>query len=129
MAARHEVHHHHHHHDDEDDDHHHNHEHEHGHDEFESFVVTRGEITDPKAFAEQVADVIRTHGILRLKGFAAVTDKPMRLTLQAVGPRIDTYFDQPFGTAPRETRLVVIGQTGLDRAAIENALAADTGAT
>lgn len=124
MAARHEVHHHHHHHDDEDDDHHHDHEHEHGHDEFESFVVTRGEITDPKAYAVQVADVIRTHGILRLKGFAAVSDKPMRLTLQAVGPRIDTYFDQPFGTAPRETRLVVIGQTGLDRAAIEKALAA-----
>lgn len=48
----------------------------------------------------------------------------MRLTLQAVGPRVDTYFDQSFGAAPRETRLVVIGQTGLDRAAIETALSA-----
>jgi cobalamin biosynthesis protein CobW len=124
MEARHEVHHHHHHDDDEDDDHHHDHEHEHGHDEFESFVVTRGEIADPKAFAEQVADTIRAHGILRLKGFAAVESKPMRLTLQAVGPRIDTYYDQPFGAAPRETRLVVIGQTGLNRAAIEQALSA-----
>ncbi|GGE41735.1 cobalamin biosynthesis protein CobW [Primorskyibacter flagellatus] len=120
MEARHEVHHHHH--DDEDDDH--DHDHDHGHDDFESFVVTRGEIADPKAFAEHVAGTIRAHGILRLKGFAAVAGKPMRLTLQAVGPRIDTYYDQPFGTAPRETRLVVIGQTGLDRAAIEKALAA-----
>ncbi|MEL6171628.1 MAG: GTP-binding protein, partial [Pseudomonadota bacterium] len=64
------------------------------------------------------------HDILRLKGFAAVTGKPMRLTLQAVGPRVDTYFDKPFGDAARETRLVVIGQSGLDRAAIEAALAA-----
>ncbi|QPM91045.1 cobalamin biosynthesis protein CobW [Pseudooceanicola algae] len=121
MEARHEVHHHHHHDDDaEDDDHHHHHD----HDDFESFVVTRPEITDPKAFCLQVAEVIRAHDILRLKGFAAVTGKPMRLTIQAVGPRIDSYFDQPFGSTPRETRLVVIGQAGLDRAAIEKALSA-----
>ncbi|TDT73912.1 cobalamin biosynthesis protein CobW [Litoreibacter halocynthiae] len=121
LEARHEVHHHHHH---DDDDDHHDHEHEHGHDEFESFVVTRSEITDPKAFSEQVATVIRGHDILRLKGFAAVEGKPMRLTLQAVGPRVDTYFDRPFGSAPRETRLVVIGQSGLDQAAITAALQA-----
>ncbi len=121
MEARHELHHHHHHddEDDHDDDHH-----EHGHDEFESFVVTRAEVTDPKAFAARVADVIRAHDILRLKGFVAVTGKPMRLTLQAVGPRVDTHFDRPFGMEARETRLVVIGETGLDRAAIEAALAA-----
>jgi cobalamin biosynthesis protein CobW len=124
LDSRHELHHHHHHDEDHEGEHHHDHEHEHGHDEFESFIVTRGEITDPKAFAEHVADVIRKHDILRLKGFAAVTDKPMRLTLQAVGPRVDTYFDQPFGASPRETRLVVIGQTGLDRAAITSALTA-----
>ncbi len=124
-SARHEIHHHHHHDDDDDgDDHHHDHEHEHGHDEFDTFVVTLGEIADPAAFAQKVADTIRTHDILRLKGFAAVTDKPMRLTLQAVGPRVDTYFDRPFGTAARETRLVVIGQAGLDRDAIEQALGA-----
>lgn len=121
LEARHEVHHHHHDHDD-DDDHHHDDEHHHGHDDFESFVVTRGEIADAGAFAEQLAQVIRDHDILRLKGFAAVAGKPMRLTYQAVGPRVDSYFDQPFGTAPRETRLVVIGQAGLDQAAITAAL-------
>ncbi|MBI1418687.1 MAG: cobalamin biosynthesis protein CobW [Limimaricola sp.] len=121
MDARGEVHHHHHHDDDEDDDH--DDHHEHGHDEFESFVVTRGEVADPAAFAAHVSDVIREHDILRLKGFVAVTGKPMRLTLQAVGPRVDTYFDQPFA-GPRETRLVVIGEAGLDRAAIMAALSA-----
>ncbi|WP_293441480.1 cobalamin biosynthesis protein CobW [Planktotalea sp.] len=126
MEARHEVHHHHHDHDDEhyDDDHHDDHHHHHDHDAFESFVVERGEIADATTFAEQVADVIRTHDILRLKGFAAVSGKPMRLTLQAVGPRVDTYFDKPFGTDPRITRLVVIGQAGLDHAAISAALIA-----
>lgn len=130
LDARHEVHHHHHddeddHHDDDDDHHHHEHGHEHGHDEFESFVVERAEITDPAAFAQHVADVIRQHDILRLKGFAAVTDKPMRLTVQAVGPRVDTYFDRAFGTdEARITRLVVIGESGLDQAAITQALSA-----
>ncbi|HHB81020.1 MAG TPA: cobalamin biosynthesis protein CobW, partial [Aliiroseovarius sp.] len=126
MAARHELHHHHHHDDDGDDhdDHHHDHHHDHGHDEFESFVVERGEVADPAAFAEQVAATIRAHDILRLKGFVAVEGKPMRLTLQAVGPRVDSYFDQPFGATPRSTRLVVIGEAGLDQAAITKALSA-----
>ncbi len=114
-------------HHDHDDDHHdddNHHHHDHDHDAFESFVVTRAEVADPAAFAEQVAQTIRDHNILRLKGFAAVSGKPMRLTLQAVGPRVDTYYDQPFGAQPRETRLVVIGQSGLDRVAIEKALVA-----
>lgn len=128
MEARHELHHHHHdhdeedHHDDEDDDH--DHDHDHGHDAFESFVVTRPEISDPANFAKLITEVIRAHDILRLKGFAAVAGKPMRLTIQAVGPRVDSYFDQPYGAGPRQTRLVVIGQAGLDRAAITAALSA-----
>jgi len=116
IGNRHEVHHHHH---GDDPDHHHD------HDDFESFVLTRPEINDPNAFAEQVADAIRAHDILRLKGFAAVAGKPMRLTVQAVGPRIETHYDRPFAPQePRETRLVVIGQAGLDRAAITAALTA-----
>ncbi|MBR2655324.1 MAG: cobalamin biosynthesis protein CobW [Loktanella sp.] len=122
LESRHEVHHHHHH--DDEDDHHDDHHHDHGHDEFESFIVTRDEVTDAAAFATQVSETIKANNILRLKGFVAVTGKPMRLTLQAVGPRVDTYFDQPFGDAPRQTRLVVIGEAGLDQAAITTALQA-----
>ena len=128
LASRHEVHHRHDHdhdHDDrtqvDEDDHH-----KHDHDAFESFVVNLGEVADTKVFADQVSQIISTHDILRLKGFAAVVGKPMRLTLQAVGPRVETYFDQPFDMAPRITQLVVIGQTGLDRPEIEAALNACT---
>ncbi len=117
MDARGAVHHHHHE-DDGDDD-----QHDHGHDEFETFAVTLGEIADPAAWADGLADTIRAHDILRLKGFAAVAGKPMRLVVQAVGPRIETWFDRPFDRDDRATRLVVIGEAGLDRAAITAALA------
>ncbi len=127
LDARHEVHHHHHDHDDDHDDDHndddHDHHHHHDHDEFESFVAELDEIADPVAFCDKLATIIRDHDILRLKGFATVSGKPMRLTIQAVGPRIDSYFDQRADSA-RKTRLVVIGQAGLDRTAIEAALAA-----
>lgn len=133
MAARlshHEAHHHHHH-DDGDDhdhdhhDHHHDHGHDHGHDAFESFVATLPEIADPNAFADQVAATIRAHDVLRLKGFVAVAGKPMRLVLQAVGARVETYFERPFGPdEPRHTQLVVIGMAGMDQAAIKAALEA-----
>ncbi len=101
-------------------------EEDHDHDEFETFHLTFGEIADPAAYAERLAEVIRAHDILRLKGFAAVAGRPMRLVVQAVGPRVETYYDRPLGPGPRETRLVVIGEAGLDRAAIEAALAEAT---
>ena len=95
---------------------------DHDHDEFASFALTLGEVEDVEAFAGRLGAVIRAHGILRLKGFAAVAGRPMRLVVQAVGPRVETWFDRPFGAEPRQTRLVVIGLEGLDRTAIEAAL-------
>ena len=117
MKSRHELHHHHEH--DENGDHVH---HEHDHDDFESFVFSFGEIVHEELFIAKIMSIIKEHDILRLKGFIAVKDKPMRMTIQAVGPRIDTYYDQPFGTDLRATKLVVIGQSGLDQNAIKTAL-------
>ena len=122
LSARHEVHHHHHHHDDEHE-HDHDHSHEHGHDEFESFVVDLPELPDRDRFLSALDTLIRTHDVLRLKGFASLSGKPMRLVVQAVGPRIESYFDRPAG-AERASRMVVIGQAGLDRIGIEAALKA-----
>ena len=117
MKSRHELHHHHEH--DENGDHVH---YEHDHDDFESFVFSFGEIVHEELFIDKIMSSIKEHDILRLKGFIAVKDKPMRMTIQAVGPRIDTYYDQPFGTDLRATKLVVIGQSGLDQNAIKTAL-------
>jgi cobalamin biosynthesis protein CobW len=93
------------------------------HDDFDSFVVTLGEVTDPSALAARVAALAENFDVLRVKGFAAVADKPLRLLLQAVGPRVTHQYDRAWGKAEtRESRLVVIGLKGLDRAAVTQAL-------
>ena len=64
-----------------------------------------------------------THDVLRVKGFAAVAGKPMRLLVQAVGPRVTHQNDRPWnGAEPRAGRLVVIGLKGIDRAAVARML-------
>ena len=97
----------------------------HEHDDFESFVVALPETDAPDALIARLALAAEAHGVLRMKGFAAVRGKPMRLAMQGVGARFRQYFDRPW--AAGETRLghvVVIGQTGMDRAAIEAAILA-----
>jgi cobalamin biosynthesis protein CobW len=102
-------------HHDEDDDH--------DHDEFESFHVGLGDIEDTDALEARIKSVSLDHDILRIKGFVNVPGKPMRHVVQAVGPRIDRYFDRPWGDGEtRQSQLVVIGLTGMDRAAIERGL-------
>ncbi|MEL6505720.1 MAG: cobalamin biosynthesis protein CobW [Pseudomonadota bacterium] len=122
--SHHEMHHHHH---DDDDDHDHHH-HDHDHDEFESFVVDGGAIKDVKEMENVLKATIEHHDILRLKGFIAVRDKPMRLVVQAVGKRIESYFDRDWGAdEERMSRLVVIGLHGLDEAAIRTEIGAALG--
>ncbi len=96
---------------------------EHDHDDFESFTVTLGTIDDLESLHRRIAAVGEAHGILRLKGFLHVGGKEMRHVVQAVGTRIQRYYDRPWrdGEA-RLSRLVVIGEKGLDRAAIAAAL-------
>ena len=102
-------------------------DHDHDHDEFESFVVETGAISDPVAFVAGLKEVIARHDVLRLKGFIDVPGKPMRLVVQAVGQRIETYFDRPWGPGEaRSTRLVVIGMHDIDQKAIDEAIAAAT---
>jgi cobalamin biosynthesis protein CobW len=102
--------------------------HHHDHDEFDSFVVELGAIAEPAAFIENLKDVIGAHDVLRLKGFVDVLGKPMRLQLQAVGSRIDQYFDRPWAAGEiRATRLVVIGLHDMDQAAVRAAILSAVG--
>ncbi len=104
---------------------HHDGEDGHDHDDFDSFVLSLEEAESPDALTAALAPVIAAHDVLRLKGFAAIRGKPMRLVVQAVGQRIQTYFDRDWRPGEdRRTRLVVIGQRGLDRAAIAAGLEA-----
>lgn len=97
----------------------------HDHDDFDSFVVKGAAVTVPDALVAALEPLIASHDILRLKGVVAVAGKPARLIIQAVGPRIQAYFDRPWreGEA-RTTSLVVIGEKGLDQAAITPAIQA-----
>ncbi|WP_026621765.1 cobalamin biosynthesis protein CobW [Ensifer sp. WSM1721] len=96
---------------------------EHDHDEFDSFVVELGAIPDPAAFVDRLKGVIAEHDVLRLKGFADVPGKPMRLLIQAVGSRIDQYYDRAWTPGERRsTRLVVIGLHDMDEAAVRAAI-------
>jgi cobalamin biosynthesis protein CobW len=96
---------------------------DHDHDDFDSFVVPLGEIADPAQLAARVAALAEKFDVLRVKGFAAVSGKPLRLLVQAVGRRVSHQYDRPWGASEtRASRLVVIGLKGLDRAAITRAL-------
>lgn len=98
---------------------HHDAEDGHDHDDFESFAVHLPEVTDADALADRLAAAIAAHDILRCKGFLAVRGKAARQVVQAVGARMECWFDRPWKTGEdRQSHLVVIGQKGLDRAAI-----------
>jgi cobalamin biosynthesis protein CobW len=104
---------------------------EHEHDDFESFVVPTGAFDTADALVQRLQEIAEAHDVLRIKGFVPVLGKTMRLAVQAVGSRVRHQFDRPWLPADPGNddgvphgRLVVIGRTGLDRAAIEARLSA-----
>ncbi len=102
---------------------------EHDHDDFDSFVVAGGEVESVEPLLQVLGRLIVAHDILRVKGMVAVHGKPARLVIQAVGPRIQHHFDRSWKADERRiSQLVVIGQKGLDEAAIGLALKAAMGA-
>jgi len=98
-------------------------EEQHDHDDFVTFIVDMPQGLDQKALLVRIANTIETHDILRLKGFAALPGSDARLLIQAVGPRLNSYFDRSWNAdEKRETRLVVIGEKTMDQKAIEASL-------
>ena len=103
---------------------HHDDELDHEHDEFDSFVIEIPSISDPADLSRRVKAAAEQENVLRVKGFVEVGGKPMRLLLQAVGPRVNHYYDRAWtADDDRRSRLVVIGLKGIDRGAIETILA------
>lgn len=99
---------------------------EHGHDDFESLVIDVPPVADPALIEARLREAARQFDILRIKGFLAVAGKPLRQVVQAVGERIERYYDRPWRTTEEQYgSLVVIGQRGLDPAAIRAVILAD----
>jgi cobalamin biosynthesis protein CobW len=96
---------------------------DHEHDDFDSFVIDIPSVVNPDDLAKRVATAAEEENVLRVKGFVEVGGKPMRLLVQAVGPRVSHYYDRAWTPEDdRRSRLVVIGLKGLNRPAIEKIL-------
>ena len=84
---------------------------EHDHEDFDSAIFDIDEINDADELVSKIEILAKEQHILRVKGYAAVKGKPMRLLVQAVGSRIRTQFDKMWQDAEaRQGRLIVIAE-------------------
>jgi cobalamin biosynthesis protein CobW len=100
---------------------HHDSEEEHDHDDdINAVQIVTHQTFEPDALIGLLKSLVQHHEIYRVKGFVAVPNKPMRLVLQGVGQRFDSFYDRPWqATELQQTRLVLIGDK-LDQAEIES---------
>ncbi|WP_107667477.1 cobalamin biosynthesis protein CobW [Cyanothece sp. BG0011] len=91
---------------------HHDHEAEHDHDdEINSVQITLEQGYDPKQLVKTLTKLVQENEIYRIKGFVHVPNKPMRLVLQGVGDRFDSFYDRLWrDNEAKQTRLVFIGR-------------------
>jgi cobalamin biosynthesis protein CobW len=125
-----------------DHDHHHDHDHEHDHDHhhdhshvaMESLALQLSGAFDRLTLEQQLNQLLQNRGLIRLKGRLWLEGKARPLQIQAVGPRLECWFEsgapEPADhrpTPPAGLELVVLGFQ-LDQAAIESTLLKATGA-
>jgi cobalamin biosynthesis protein CobW len=97
---------------------------DHDHDDFETVAMPIRPAVTAGDLAARVEAAAEAAGVLRIKGFAEVEGKPMRLVVQGVGRRVTHHFDRPWRAGEaRDGTLVVIGFKGFDRDAVAKALA------
>jgi len=100
----------------------------HEHDDFESFSVVVGKVASADVLIGRLRAAAAAHDILRIKGFAPVMGRSMRLALQGVGTRFSHHFDHVWGPGEGASgAVVVIGRSGMDRAAITAMIAGGAG--
>jgi cobalamin biosynthesis protein CobW len=112
------------HHDHHHDDHHDHDHHDHSHVAMQSAVVRWNGSLDRSRLEAALESQIRTQTLLRLKGRAWLPGKRHPLQIQAVGPRLECWFDsQSPGERPAEDglELVALG-LAVDGAALEHAI-------
>lgn len=89
---------------------HHDDEQDHDHDAFDS-ISLQVQADDRGRLLAALRELVERHEIYRAKGFVALPGAAMRLVVQGVGARFDSYFDRAWGAQePRESRIVFIGR-------------------
>ncbi len=91
---------------------HHDTEEDHDHDdEINSVHLVLDRAFNPTTLIDQLKILLQSQEIYRIKGFVNVPNKAMRLVLQGVGDRFDSFYDRPWQLNEfRQTRLVLIGR-------------------
>ncbi len=99
---------------------HHDTEEEHEHDDdINAVQIATDKTFEPEALIHCLQKLVQNQEIYRIKGFVAVPNKAMRLVLQGVGQRFDSFYDRPWRPEePKQTRLVLIGRN-LEQTLIE----------
>ncbi|PSF38532.1 cobalamin biosynthesis protein CobW [Aphanothece hegewaldii CCALA 016] len=105
---------------------HHDLEEEHDHDdEINSVQIVTNKSFEPQQLIQTLQTLLQQNEIYRVKGFVNVVNKPMRMVIQGVGTRFDTFYDRPWLTdEPRQTKLVLIGRS-LSQKYIQTAICQD----
>jgi cobalamin biosynthesis protein CobW len=94
---------------------------DHHHDAFDS-VTVEARVGSREAALNALRQLVEHHAIYRAKGFAALPGAPMRLVIQGVGRRFDSYFDRRWADGEADlSRFVLIGED-LDQAELQRAL-------
>lgn len=93
---------------------------DHHHDEFDS-VVVEGQVESREQAIAALQALVESHTIYRVKGFAALPGAGMRLVVQGVGRRFDSYFDRRWNEGEAASRFVLIGED-LDGPTLQAAL-------
>ena len=84
---------------------------EHDHEDFDSAVFDIPELDNADDIVARIERLAAEQHILRVKGYAVVSGKPMRLLVQAVGGRVRTQFDKIWAQdEAKQGRLVVIAE-------------------
>lgn len=91
---------------------HHDADEDHDHDDdINSVNIVLAGALDPAALTERLQTLVQQQEIYRVKGFVAVPNKAMRLVLQGVGNRFESFYDRPWKLGElRRTQLVLIGR-------------------
>ena len=86
--------------------------HDHEHDEDINSVVVKVKVEhSPQSLVKALQELVAEQEIYRIKGFIYVPGKPMRMVVQGVAKRFETYFDRKWQAGEEQsTRLVVIGE-------------------